>query len=86
MHRWLRLGIVFMLVMVISVGIVALAKKPGPGGGTCPDPTKGWACPMYYAPVVCGPDDCWYSNDCFASLAGWDASDCTPVGPGPVPI
>jgi hypothetical protein len=73
-----------MVVAALAVGTFALAKKPVPTG--CPTPQPGWFCPTYYAPVVCGPDDCWYSNQCFASLAGWSASDCTPVGPGPIPV
>ena len=56
------------------------------GGGGCPTPAPGMFCPTYYAPVVCGPDDCWYSNQCFAGLAGWKKNECTEVGPGPIPV
>lgn len=82
--RNLRILIVALVVVGFSMGMLALAKKPVPG--PCPSPKPGWSCPMYYAPVVCGPDDCWYSNDCFAGLAGWNDSECTSVGPGPVPL
>ena len=85
MHgRLFRLCVVAAVVVILSVGGVALAKKPG--GTGCPSPKPGWACPLYYAPVVCGPDDCFYSNMCFAGLAGWKANQCTPVGPGPIPL
>lgn len=85
--RVLRICFVFTVVAALAVGATALAKRPGGGGGGCPTAPKGYVCPAYYAPVVCGPDDCFYSNDCWASLAGWNvATECTPVGPGPIPF
>ena len=85
-RRLLRACVVVLLIGVVSIGTgQILAKKPG-GGTGCPSPAPGWFCPLYYAPVVCGPDDCWYSNMCFAGLAGWKSKDCTAVGPGPIPV
>lgn len=85
--RMVRICVVVTMVATLAVGAVALAKKPGGGGGSgCPGPPPGWFCPAYYAPVVCGPDDCWYSNDCWAYLSGWQPSECEAVGPGPVPL
>ena len=82
--RWLHLGMAVLLIGVMSFGAGQIfAKKPG-GNQPCPSPRPGWFCPLYYAPVVCGPNDCWYSNQCFAGLAGWNAGQCTPVGPGPI--
>jgi hypothetical protein len=84
--RFLRACLVVMLVSTIAIGMgQILAKKPG-GGGGCPSPAPGMVCPLYYAPVVCGPNDCWYSNQCFAGLAGWHPGQCDPVGPGPIPV
>ena len=87
-HKLLRIFVVMFVVTTLSMGVVALAKKPprpGPGPGpTCPAPDRGCICYALYAPVVCGPDNCEYSNDCWASCAGWNPStDCTSVG-GPI--
>lgn len=84
--RLLRISVVVLAVATLSLGVVALAKKPAPGGTGCPTPNPRCICYMLYAPVVCGPDDCWYSNDCFAGCAGWSPGQCTPVGPGPIPV
>ncbi len=86
--RLLRACSAVILICVFAVGMgQILAKKPAPPpGGGCPQPAPGWFCPLYYAPVECGPDDCWYSNMCFASLAGWNNNQCDPVGPGPIPL
>jgi hypothetical protein len=87
MRSLLRICVVAVVVASLSVGMLALAKKPPkPGGDGCPPPSCGWFCYDLYAPVVCGPDDCQYSNDCYASCAGWKSNQCTPVGPGPVPL
>jgi hypothetical protein len=76
-----------MLVGVIAIGMgQIIAKKPGGGSSPCPSPAPGMFCPLYYAPVVCGPNDCFYSNQCFASLAGWKTNQCDAVGPGPIPV
>ena len=84
--RFLRVCFVLMLVGIFAFGMGQIvAKKPG-GGQGCPSPAPGMFCPLYYAPVVCGPNDCFYSNQCFASLAGWKTNQCTPVGPGPIPV
>jgi hypothetical protein len=86
-HRLLRVAVVIIVVATFSIGVVAVAKRPpGPGPSPCPSPAKGCICYMLYAPVVCGPDACWYSNDCFASCAGWNPGQCTPVGPGPIEL
>ena len=85
MRNVIRVCVVALTVVSLAIGVSALAKKPG-GGDECPTPKRGWLCPTYYAPVECGPNNCWYSNQCFASLAGWSASDCEPVGPGPIPL
>ena len=70
-RQLLRASVVFLLIGIVSVGAgQILAKKPSPPTG-CPSPAPGWACPLYYEPVVCGPNDCWYSNMCFAG--------CTPI-------
>jgi hypothetical protein len=89
LQRVIRIAAVVSVVAALSMGIVAVAKKPpkpGPIPSACPSPERGCICYMLYAPVVCGPDDCWYSNDCFASCAGWTPSQCTPVGPGPIEL
>ena len=85
-HKLLRVVVVMFVVTTLSMGIVALGKKPprpgpGPGPGLCPAPAFGCICYALYAPVVCGPNDCSYTNDCWASCAGWNPStDCTSVG------
>jgi hypothetical protein len=89
--RLLRISVAVLVVATLSLGMVALAKKPGKppgpgGGGGCPAPAKWCVCYALYAPVVCGDDDCWYSNDCWASCAGFEPSECTPQGPGPIPF
>jgi len=87
-NRLLRISVVVLVVTTLSLGMVALAKKPPkpPPVGGCPDPASWCVCYALYAPVVCGPDACWYSNDCWAGCAGWQPSQCTPVGPGPIPV
>jgi hypothetical protein len=40
-------------------------------------------CPMIYAPVKCDNGRI-YSNSCFASCA--HATNCVPIGPGPIEI
>jgi hypothetical protein len=84
-NRLLRISVVVLVMATLSLGMVALAKKPGPPVGGCPDPAPWCVCYALYAPVVCG-DDCWYSNDCWARCAGWKTSQCTAVGPGPIPV
>ena len=36
-------------------------------------------CPAVYEPVTCGDNDTEYSNQCFASCAGEDEDECSPV-------
>jgi hypothetical protein len=84
--RLLRISIALLVVVTLSLGMVALAKKPPKPGGGCPQPSKWCVCYALYAPVVCGDDGCWYSNDCWASCAGWSPSECTAQGPGPIPF
>ena len=85
--RMLRLSVIVMLIGVVSVGAgQVIAKKPAPPP-SCPTGAPGCFCPTYYAPVACQTDSglqCIYSNQCFASCAGFDPSDCHGIGPGPV--
>jgi hypothetical protein len=81
-----RLSAVALLVGIVSVGMGQLmAARPRPGPGPCPSPAPGCFCATIYAPVRCGPNNCQYSNQCFAGCAGWAPSACTQIG-GPVPI
>jgi hypothetical protein len=86
--RLFLLSLVVIVAAALTAGAVALAAKkpPGPGPGPCPSPAKGCICYMLYAPVACGPNNCTYSNQCFASCAGWSSSQCTPTGPGPIEV
>ena len=87
-HSLLRIVVAAFVVTTLSVGVVALAAKPGPPppGPTCPPPARGCICYALYAPVVCGPNSCQYSNDCFASCAGWNVgTQCTSIG-GPIEL
>jgi hypothetical protein len=54
---------------------------PPPESTECPTPANG-ACPFIYLPVKCGPNNCEYSNDCIANLAGFNTTaQCTLVSP-----
>jgi len=89
-RRVIRLGMVALLICAVSIGVgQVLAKKPKPNDPpTCPTGAPGCFCPTYYAPVLCEKDEleCVYSNQCFAGCAGWRTNQCTPIGPGPVPL
>ena len=87
--RVIRLCVIVLLIGAVSIGLgQVLAKKPKPNDPpTCPTGTPGCFCPTYYAPVACQTNSgmqCIYSNQCFAGCAGFQSSDCTPIGPGPV--
>ena len=86
-QRLVRIALVVFVIATFSFGVVAVAKRPpGPGPGSCPSPHRDCICYMLYAPVVCGANNCSYSNDCFASCAGWNpAADCTSLG-GPIEV
>lgn len=82
--RLVRVGVVALIVAAVSIGAgQLLAKKPAPS--PCPTPSCGWFCTMEWAPVVCGTDDCLYSNMCVARCAGWAPGQCTQIG-GPIPF
>jgi hypothetical protein len=83
--RLVRICLVAAVLTVLCAGFVIAAKKP-PVPSNCPRPNPRCVCYDLYAPVTCGPDNCWYSNDCFAGCAGWSAGQCTAVGPGPIPV
>jgi hypothetical protein len=87
--RTLRLCMIVMLIGVVSIGLgQIMAKKPNPNvPPSCPTGAPGCFCPTYFAPVACQTDGglhCVYSNQCFASCAGFQPSDCNAFGPGPV--
>jgi len=48
----------------------------------CPTPGLG-VCTLEFAPVVCGPGNCEYSNLCTALLAGFSSEDCEASSPPP---
>ena len=39
------------------------------------------SCPMISSPLFCGSKQCPYANECIASLAGYDSSQCTAPPP-----
>ena len=56
--------------------------------GKCPEPSDG-SCTKEYSPVACGPNDCEYSNECLATLAGFVVDeDCesTRIKPPACPV
>lgn len=75
-----RVSLIFLFLAVLAVGTMALAKgKPGPPDpGGCPDLTI--FCPAVYDPVSC--DQGTFGNQCEADRAC--ATNCVPVGPGPI--
>ena len=78
MRRLARTLFTLALVAAIMVGIASMftdayAKRPKPGGCFCP---------MVYAPVQC--DQGIFSNQCVADCS--NATNCVPIGPGPIPL
>jgi hypothetical protein len=86
-RRWFLLALALFVAVALTIGMTLAAKKPPPPGpGPCPSPSKGCICYDLYAPVSCGPNHCTYSNQCWAGCAGWQPSQCTPTGPGPIEV
>ncbi len=82
MSRWLKVAVVAFVIAALGFGALqALAKPPAPN--PCPTPRAGCFCPEIYAPVLCD-GNCQYSNDCFAHCAR--ATNCHPIGPGPIEL
>ena len=49
---------------------------------TCPSPAVDQVCILLYEPVICGTiEQCEYSNNCFAELAGYNSTNCLPKCP-----
>ncbi len=76
MRRLIRIVFVLALVATIMAGTASMftdayAKRPKPGGCFCP---------MVYAPVQC--DQGVFSNQCVANCR--NATNCVPIGPGPI--
>jgi hypothetical protein len=56
-----------------------LSPSPPSPPSSCPQPTDG-VCYLLYAPLVCGPNNCEYANDCVAELAGFDSTtECSRI-------
>lgn len=49
------------------------------GSDECPVPNPEAICFALYDPVVCGQDDCTYSNGCVAAAAGFAGGQCKAV-------
>lgn len=78
--RWILIGLI---CVALCAGTIALAKgKPGGGGNGGCEPDPFVVCPMVYDPVDC--DQGRFGNQCEADRAC--ATNCEPVGPGPIPI
>jgi len=95
--------LLFALLLATAEGNTYLRSPPRPGaggrtrgsGGTgstpavmnCPGPAEDAMCIGVYSPMECGPDNCWYSNPCFAQLAQWNIHDgqVCQLKPGPPP-
>jgi len=72
-----RLLIVLAVLVVLAAGVLSVVTAKGPK-----KPPGGCVCPMVYAPVEC--DQGTFSNQCVADCR--NATNCEPVGPGPVPL
>ncbi len=71
--------VTFALIATALAALTLLSATSTPtfaAGGGC-------VCPMIYAPVKCD-NGRTYTNGCFASCA--HATNCVPVGPGPIQL
>jgi hypothetical protein len=69
-----RVVVVALVFAALTLGAATLFAPVQAAGGGC-------ICPHIYAPVKCS-NGVTYTNGCYASCA--HATDCVPVGPGPI--